>query len=75
MVSKIREHEENEVKIGDEVESAGGSRFVVVRIRDNGSFEGINSAGVDEGLDLNKFKQTGRHFPQIAEVLEQMKGE
>lgn len=76
VVTIIREYErktkpEEQIKVGDEVESAG-DLYIVVRIRDNGTFEGICSAGVDMGLDLNKFTKTGRHFSQITDVLEQL---
>lgn len=75
-IEKIKALEEkkavdDKVKVGDEVES-GDTRYIVVRV-DNDTFEGIGACGADMGLLLNNFHKTGRHFEQIAEVLERMK--
>ena len=74
VIVKIKEYEQDTIQIGDEVQSCD-TRYIVVRIRDNGTFEAISACGTDEGLDLSKFHKTGRHFPQIAEVLAEMRGE
>ena len=62
--------EDDEVNVGDEIES-GDTRYIVVRV-DNDTFEGIGACGA-VGLLLKNFHKTGRHFDQIAEVLEMMK--
>lgn len=77
-IAKIKEYEEQQkqdtIQVGDEVQSCD-IRYIVVRIRDNGTFEAIGACGTDEGLDLSKFHKTGRHFDAIAKVLAEMRGE
>ena len=78
-IAKIKEYEEkqkkaDEIKVGDEVQSCD-TRYIVVRIRDNGTFEAIGACGTDEGLDLSKFHKTGRHFDEIEKIMKQMKGD
>lgn len=75
-IAKIKEYEEkqkqaDEIKVGDEVQSCD-TRYIVVRIRDNGTFEAIGACGTDEGLDLRKFHKTGRHFDEIEKIMKQM---
>lgn len=77
-IAKIKEYEEkqkqdDEIKVGDEVQSYD-TRYIVVRIRDNGTFEAIGACGTDGGLDLRKFHKTGRHFDEIEKIMKQMKG-
>jgi hypothetical protein len=78
-IAKIKEYEEkqkkaDEIKVGDEVQSCD-TRYIVVRIRDNGTFEAIGACGTDEGLDLSKFHKTGRHFDEIEKIMEQIIGD
>ena len=84
-IAKIKEYEErqekqekqkkaDEIKVGDEVQSCD-TRYIVVRIRDNGTFEAIGACGTDEGLDLSKFHKTGRHFDEIEKIMKQMIGD
>ena len=66
-----------EIKVGDEVKSEG-NLFVVVRVcPEDDDLEVINCNGICYNYNLTytfcRFKKTGRHFPQIAEVLKQMK--
>lgn len=76
-IAKIKAYEEQkkaekeEVKVGDEVK-INNSKYVVVRILNNRTFEGIGTGGMEEGLYLSACKKTGRSFPQIAEVLKQL---
>ena len=85
-LAKIKAYEEqqkaDEIKVGDEVcfVFAGGETiepFIVFSIKDdNGKkyYEGIQvSDGRWVGGGL-KYYKTGRHFPQVAELLETMKG-
>lgn len=87
-LEKIREYEEKrkaekEIKIGDEIsyQYAGeNTKGVVVQCIhiDEGGYKVICKNGCGQ-IIYNKgtyhIKKTGRHFPQIAEVLEQMKEE
>lgn len=85
-INKLKAYEEqqkaDEIKVGDEVcfVFAGGETiepFIVFSIKDdNGKkyYEGIQTSDgrwVSGGL---KYYKTGRHFPQVAELLEAMKG-
>jgi hypothetical protein len=86
-IEKVKAYEEQqkadaEIKVGDEVcfVFAGGETiepFIVFSIKDdNGKkyYEGIQTSDgrwVGGGL---KYYKTGRHFPQVAELLKAMKG-
>ena len=86
-IEKIKAYEESqkadaEIKVGDEVcfVFAGGETiepFIVFSIKDdNGKkyYEGIQTSDgrwVSGGL---KYYKTGRHFPQVTELLKAMKG-
>lgn len=90
-IAKIKEYEEkqkqedDEIKIGDEIKNKWGTRGVVVEIAPQ--YNGTTVYSVlwrnAERRCLDKsdwdsyevWKKTGRHFSQIEEVLEQMKGE
>lgn len=79
-IDKIREYEkkkkaEAEIEIGDEIKGSEGDIYVVVGIDDsNGTLDILNASGVDFGIDPQKFKKTGQHFPEIVNVLKAMKG-
>lgn len=87
-LAKIREWEEKQagdkrsvdgkIKIGDEVERMDSDlpkrRYAVTAISGDGyTFSGISDIGVsDFRLRCENYRRTGRHFPQIAEVINQM---
>jgi len=84
VTAKLREYEQqkDEIKVGDEVcfVFAGGKTiepFIVFSIKDdNGKkyYEGIQTSDgrwVSGGL---KYYKTGRHFPQVVELIKAMKG-
>lgn len=77
-VTRIKEYEEEqkkaaEIKIGDEVTDNDGWNGVVTCISPDGEYLVVT---LQDGSALRwkkeHFKKTGRHFPQIAEVLKQM---
>ena len=77
-IEKIREYEEEqkkaaEIKIGDEVTDNDGWKGVVTHISSDGEYLLV---ALRDGNAIRwkkeDFKKTGRHFPQIAEVLKQM---
>jgi len=62
-------------KVGDEVYLKDNKEFKLVIMgfnRDNLA-DAINSQGLIYTVTLDNYKKTGRTFPQIAEILEQMK--
>lgn len=69
-----------EIKLGDEVIGDFGAKGVVVGMV---TYEGevllsllMRDHEVPQLVDASRYKtKTGRHFPQIVEVLEQIKGE
>ena len=68
-IAKIKEYEE--IKVGDEVVNVAGKKSVVVQV------EGlvitiVESDGVVGRWSKEDFKKTGRHFPQIEEILKLM---
>ena len=78
-IEKIREYEEEqkkaaEIKIGDEVTDEDGWNGVVTYVDPDGKYLVVT---LQDGNALRwkkeSFKKTGRHFPQIEEVLKQIK--
>ena len=69
-IEKIRQYEQEEIKVGDEVDD-GVANLVVLEINEDGTVKGF----ADDGSIINAVprKKTGRHFPEIAEVLRKMK--
>lgn len=71
--------EKDEIRVGDEVEyfCGGNIRFVVCGI-DNGVAYGFKYQTDFEDLDIGEYckidelKKTGRHFPEVAELLKKM---
>ena len=65
----------DEIKVGDEVESlCTGNTFIIYEINEN-YVKGYNfNSRVTCYSEKNNFKKTGRHFPQIKELIEAMKG-
>ena len=88
-IAKIKEYEEKqakdaEIKVGDEVIYHGrGARIgahdgaIGVVLGTEKEWVGVRfkSSWNCVGICKDKLTKTGRHFPQIEEVLEQMKGE
>lgn len=70
-IEKIKEYE-NRIKVGDEVKK-GEIKGVVI---DVGSPKTMSTVwwqdGIVSGWARNSLNKTGRHFPEIAEVLKQM---
>jgi uncharacterized protein YuzE len=83
-IAKIKEYEDKQkqdaIQIGDEVVGDFGATGVVVGIE---TYRGeallsllMGSHKTPQIVKASRYKtKTGRHFPQIVEVLEQMKGE
>lgn len=84
-IAKIEAYEEKqkaeaEIRVGDEVQistSGDTCRGVVLRVADK---QGTKLVSViqDDGFGIfnmrdNKIEKTGRHFPEVAELLEKMK--
>lgn len=73
----------DEIKVGDEVmigEEGRNARIAVVHLVGNRNdgvivYQYINSSGHHDTVssDMENIHKTGRHFPQIEEVLNQMK--
>ena len=75
-VEKIRLYEEQEeIKVGNEVNGKGG-RGIITKISDDGDHFNVMWENGSTGYYMREdFKKTGRYFPEIAEVLKKMKGE
>ena len=70
-----KKKEEKDIKVGDEVAFYNDTNkaFFVTRI-DDIAISGIDANGrTHVGMEFRFWKKTGRHFPQISEVLEKMK--
>ena len=73
-MDRIKQYEQKQIskiKVGDEVEYCK-LKYIVIRILKDGTFEAIGACGVDSGLDLSKFRRTGKHYPLIQEILNEM---
>lgn len=65
---------DDEIKVGDEVFLDSWGNVVIIRI-DCGRYDGLTANGKTISTvpaPTRSLKKTGRHFPQIAEVLKQM---
>ena len=78
VITKIKAYEENqkkaeaEIKVGDEVDDGVGYA-VIIGIRDDGTYDGIADTGGHVYI-TKVHKKTGRHFPEVEEIVRQMKG-
>ena len=76
-MEKIRQYEqekEEEIQVGDEIEAVSGKAVVVyVDDVDEHKVRYVYSNGVYAFNYIDKVTKTGRHFPEIAEVLQKMK--
>lgn len=78
-IEKIKAYEEEqkkqeEIKVGDEVRNINGGWTAVVSKIDGECMTLMDTNGaLGDGYDVNRFTKTGRHFPEIATVLEKMK--
>ena len=72
-IEKIRQYEQehdSEIKVGDEVDD--GDIGIVTRVFNNG-FYVMWPDGTSGFHDRKGFRKTGRHFPEIAEVIKKMR--
>ena len=80
-IEKIRQYEqekEEQIQVGDEVENTQtGVRFIVTHMWVNNHGEkgvsGFNRDCSAFSTTIELIRKTGRHFPEIAEVLQKMK--
>lgn len=79
-IAKLKAYEEkqkaeDEIRIGDEVETKDRKRFVVTTFGsgfDGDIAVGVCADGLGLGVDLKELHKTGRHF-DIASILEDMR--
>ena len=80
-IRKLKEYEEvkqwnpNGIEVGDEVYQLDDDLCIVTMVKDDGYASIVYGNGSIDIYPLNLLKKTGRHFPQIAEVLAQMQEE
>ena len=78
-ITKIKEYEDKqkqdaEIKVGDEV-THDGAKFIVLNIDSQTSVYCLDTRGrTPIFTNIHNLTKTGRHFPQIAEVLKEMRG-
>ena len=76
-IEKIRQYEQEQekIKVGDEVEAVAG-KAVIIEVLDNGKNVRYMYPDASFGvIDSCNLTRTGRHFPEIAEVLRKMQEE
>lgn len=71
---KAYEEQENEIHVGDEVVSIYGNRGYVTCITED-ELCVLYPDGTVGHSTATTYTKTGRHFPQIVEILEQLKGD
>lgn len=78
-IEKIRQYEQEkkeQIQVGDEVRNIQHGWTAVVSAIDRECMTLMDTNGkLGDGYDMNRFIKTGRHFHEIAAVLEQMRGE
>ena len=71
----LKKEDGEEIKLGDEVINDSGTKGVVVGIYKDKLSLLMEDYEVPQLVRVSQYKtKTGRHFPQIMEVLNQMKG-
>ena len=75
-IEKIRQYEqekEEQIRVGDEIETPSGLKGYVVNFTDDELVHYVSSEGRFGTMGTSAVSKTGRHFPEIAEVLAKMK--
>ena len=74
-IEKIRQYEQEkeEIQVGDEIETPSGLRGYVVNFTDDELVHYVSSEGRFGTMGMSAVSKTGRHFPEIAKVLQKMK--
>jgi preprotein translocase subunit YajC len=75
-IEKIRQYEqkqEEQIQIGDEIETPSGLKGYVVNFTDDELVHYVSSEGRFGTMGMSAVSKTGRHFPEIAEILRKMK--
>ena len=61
------------IQVGDEIETPSGLKGYVVNFTDDELVHYVSSEGRFGTMGMSAVSKTGRHFPEIAEVLAKMK--
>lgn len=75
-IEKIWQYEqekEEQIRVGDEIETPSGLKGYVVNFTDDELVHYVSSEGRFGTMGTSAVSKTGRHFPEIAEVLAKMK--
>ena len=64
---------EEKIEVGDEIETPSGLRGYVVNFTDDALVHYVSSEGRFGTMGTNAVSKTGRHFHEIAEVMQKMK--
>ena len=71
----LKQEEDKKIKVGDEVVyyEDNSPTLIVTNVSDN-YFDGINQDGVTySSRDIKWFKKTGKHYPEVVELLRKIK--
>lgn len=76
-LAKLKAYEQQkanaEIKVGDEVDYKGVTKYVVTGIVDDDTICGFSQNGLWNANTIKEVTKTGRHFPQVAELFKAMK--
>ena len=68
--------QKDKIRVGDEVTPRDGTWSGIVVDVDNGDLTIMGKKGISaNGYESKFFSKTGRHFPEVAELLQKMRGE
>lgn len=73
-ISKLKEYEERQLEVGDEV-WANDHKHVVTEIVSDDLIFTINWHGQSGSFCIDELKKTGKHYSQILEVLDELRGD
>lgn len=78
-IEKLRTYEaekkakEEEIKVGDEIKTTAFNKVIVLKHLHDGYYAALNDQFEKVMIHLSGIvKKTGRHFPQVAELLDAM---
>jgi len=78
-IAKIKEYEDGkqEYRVGDEFENGAGNKYIVLKMDGKEIDRYIDADGKTYVMKekYRVMRKTGRHFPEIAAVLEKMRGD
>lgn len=76
IMARIRAYEDvkSKIKVGDEVITPSGNKAIITRIDDE-CITVVFDDGSSDLFDTETFRKTGRHFDEVKQLLDKLRGE